>query len=72
MSKNIGRLDQILRIGISLGLIYIGLINEEFIQDPLSSYIIGTLGVLNLVIALVRYCPLYSLTKINTCHRNNV
>jgi len=67
IDKNIGRFDQILRLGISFGLVYIGLINEEFIQDPLSSYIIGITGIINVIIALIRFCPLYVVTGINTC-----
>jgi Inner membrane protein YgaP-like, transmembrane domain len=70
--KNIGRFDQILRIGISLSLIYIGLIDEQIIPDPLSSYIIGGIGVLNLIIALVRFCPLYVATGINTSSRDDI
>jgi len=71
MVKNIGRFDQILRLGISFGLVYIGLIDKEFIQDPLSSYIIGTVGVINVVIALVRFCPLYVVTGINTSSQSD-
>lgn len=67
MVNNIGRIDQVLRLGISVGMIYAGFINEDFIQDNLSSNIIGSLGLLNLIVALVRYCPLYSLADINTC-----
>lgn len=67
MKKNVGRLDQILRIGISLFLIYIGFINETFINDSLSSNIFGIIGVLNLIVALTRLCPLYIVTGINTC-----
>ena len=66
MTKNIGRLDQILRLGISSTLVYIGFIDEEFIQDPLSSNIIGAIGAINILIALVRFCPLYVITGINT------
>jgi hypothetical protein len=67
MTRNIGRLDQILRIGISLGLVYAGFIDKQLIHDDLSSYIIGIIGALNLVVALIRYCPLYVVTGINTC-----
>ncbi len=67
MTKNIGRFDQVLRVGISLGLVYVGLIDESFIQDPLSSYIIGAIGVVNIVIAIARFCPLYVVAHINTC-----
>lgn len=66
MRTNIGRFDQFLRIGISAGLIYIGFINRTLIDDEFSSNIIGTLGVINLVIALIRFCPLYVVAGINT------
>ena len=71
MKINVGRLDQILRIGISLVLIYIGFIDTGFIQDSLSSYLVGAVGLLNMLVALVRSCPLYSLAGINTCQTNN-
>ncbi len=68
MKTNVGRLDQILRIGISLILIYIGFIDEEIIYDSLSSNIIGTIGILNMVVAVARSCPLYTVAGISTCH----
>lgn len=67
MTKNIGRLDQVIRILISLILIYIGFINKQMINDPFSSNIIGSIGILSLVVAVVRICPLYILAGINTC-----
>ena len=69
MKKNIGRLDQILRIGISMVLIYLGFIDKEVISDALSANIIGTIGVLNLIVATVRFCPLYIVAGINTCQK---
>ncbi len=66
MKINVGRLDQILRLGISFLLIYIGFIDENFIYDTLSSYIIGSFGVINLIVATLRSCPVYALADINT------
>lgn len=66
MAQNIGRFDQILRIGIGISLIYIGFIDKDIINDTLSSYIIGLLGLMNLIFALIRYCPLYTVTNIST------
>jgi len=71
MKINVGRLDQFLRISISLILIYIGFIDDNIIHDPLSSNILGTIGVLFIIVALVRFCPLYTLTGINTCHKKS-
>lgn len=63
---NIGRVDQVLRIGISSVLIYVSLLDQHFISDPFSAAVIAALGIGNLVVALVRFCPLYALTGINT------
>lgn len=67
MKINIGRFDQFLRIGISAGLIYIGFIDKTLIEDELSSNIIGTIGIINLIVAVIRFCPLYVVAGINTC-----
>jgi len=71
MKTNVGRLDQILRISISLIFIYIGFIDEEIIHDTFSSNIIGTIGIIFIIVALVRFCPLYTLAGINTCHKKS-
>ncbi len=67
MKKNMGRLDQFLRLGISLILIYAGFIDQEMISDPLTSWIVGGIGIASLFFALTRFCPLYALAGINTC-----
>ncbi|HFD81568.1 MAG TPA: DUF2892 domain-containing protein [Gammaproteobacteria bacterium] len=67
LERNIGRLDQALRIGISAVLIYISLIDTSIIEDPMSSGILAFVGIGNLLVALVRICPLYTVAGINTC-----
>lgn len=66
IQKNIGNLDLIIRLIISTGMIYFGFFNLSIIQDKFSATIIGVLGVLNLIVALVRFCPLYAAVGINT------
>ena len=66
IQKNIGNIDLIIRLIISTGMIYFGLFNLSLIQDKFSATIIGILGVLNLIVALVRFCPLYAAVGINT------
>ena len=70
MKANVGRRDQIIRIAISLVFIYIGFIDKELIYDPLSSDIVGVFGVIFLVVAVSRFCPLYVITGIDTHHKN--
>jgi len=57
--KNVGRLDQILRILIgvmALSLVFIG---------PQTAW--GWLGVIPLMTGLVSFCPLYKILGLKTC-----
>lgn len=63
---NVGRLDQILRIGIGLALVWIGFIDRTLIDDRLIATLVGLFGLLNIAAALFRVCPFYSLAGINT------
>ncbi len=69
MKANVGRRDQAIRIAISLIFIYIGFIDKELIYDPLSSNIIGIFGVVFLIVAVSRFCPLYVITGVDTRHK---
>ncbi|MDH5611741.1 MAG: DUF2892 domain-containing protein [Gammaproteobacteria bacterium] len=66
ISKNIGRVDQLIRLSISLSMIYFGFINLGLIDDEFSATLIGIFGSLNLIVALVQFCPLYAAVGINT------
>ncbi|MDH5764788.1 MAG: DUF2892 domain-containing protein [Gammaproteobacteria bacterium] len=66
LKKNIGTTDQVIRIIISLLLIYIGFIDESIIGDSLSSMVLGILGCMSLMVAIIRICPLYTVCNINT------
>ena len=68
--RNIGTLDRVLRIGISAILIYISLIDTRFIADPISSGILAIFAIGNLIVAILRICPLSTLVGINTCKLN--
>lgn len=65
-TPNVGRLDQILRIGIGLVLIWVGFIDDSLIGDRLIAALIGIFGVLNTLAAVVRVCPVYTVAGINT------
>ena len=71
MIKNMGHLDQFLRFGISLVLIYSGFIDDSIVHDSLSRWIIGGIGVASLIVALLRFCPLYTLAGVSTCPNHN-
>ncbi len=65
--KNVGGLDQILRLGICSGMIYVGLINEQLIQDKFSSILLGVIGIVLMLTVIFRFCPLYMLIGWSTC-----
>jgi hypothetical protein len=63
---NVGRFDQILRIGIGALLIWVGFVDTGLIGDRLVAMLVGLFGVLNLIAALLRVCPVYTIAGINT------
>ncbi len=68
---NVGRFDQILRLGIGAALVWVGFIDTSAINDRLVAVLIGLFGLLNIVAALVRVCPFYNLAGINTNNQDN-
>jgi hypothetical protein len=66
ISKNIGRADLLIRLIISASMVYFGFFDLSLIQDEFSATIVGIFGALNLVVALIQFCPLYAVVGINT------
>ena len=71
MIKNVGKIDRLIRAVISSVFIYIGFFDDNLISDPISSTIIGTIGISNLLVVLTRVCPLYSITDIDSLNKND-
>lgn len=59
MTRNVGGLDKMLRIGAGVVLLLLGLLG------PLGWW--GLIGVVPLVTGLMGNCPVYSLVGLNTC-----
>jgi len=70
LKRNLGRLDQILRFGIGLILIYIGFFAGNVINDKLIAGLVGAFGIVNVVVSLIGTCPVYFLAGICTCPEN--
>jgi hypothetical protein len=62
MKCNIGSTDRIIRIVIGLGIAIGGVIFESYW---------GLIGVIVLVTAVFRFCPLYTLLKFNTIEKES-
>ncbi len=65
---NMSVMDRGLRILLGLILIYTGFINTQLIGNAIVNYLIGGFGLLNLISAIVGFCPVYSMAHINTRH----
>ncbi|MFC1482150.1 DUF2892 domain-containing protein [Candidatus Neomarinimicrobiota bacterium] len=63
MNKNVGKADRIVRLvlAIAIGVLFI---TEELSIGAMT--VLGIIGVIFLVTALIGTCPLYMLTKIST------
>ena len=59
MKKNIGRIDRYARIILGIAAIVAGIAFQSWW---------GALGLIPLVTAFVRWCPAYSIFRINTCN----
>jgi len=66
MKKNCGRLDQFLRTGIGLGLVYIGFVETTLIGDTVIATFVGVFGAVNMLAGLYGFCPVYHLANIST------
>ena len=64
--RNLGRLDQVLRLGIGVVLVYMGFIDTTFIGDSVIAGMVGAFGILNLVVSAIAWCPVYQLAGIST------
>lgn len=69
MERNVGRLDQVLRLAFAGVLFYLGFVPNPVVASPTSQWVVGLFGLLPLTTALLRFCPLYTLIGFSTCPR---
>jgi len=69
MKKNIGMLDMVVRLILSLCLFYIGFFDNPVVSGGLPQTIIKFVSFVPFVTGLLRFCPLYMLIGANTCGR---
>ena len=62
MTRNVGRIDQLLRIIVGLALLTLAFVGPK---TPL-----GYFGLVPLLTGLTGFCPLYTLLGISTCPRH--
>ncbi len=68
MKKNIGIVDRSLRYGLGVFLIWLGLFSGlDVFQAPGVAYAVAAIGLIALLVASVRFCPLYAMLGVKTC-----
>ena len=68
MTTNVGTLDRILRAALGLGLLYLALLSGlPAFEGGLMKYGAALVGVVMLVVAATRMCPIYSIFGLKTC-----
>jgi hypothetical protein len=63
---NMGYLDRAARLVIGSAFLYIALINPDLITNQVLRYVLAVLGTVNIITALIAFCPLYTLVNIDT------
>lgn len=61
MTKNIGKADRIARVVVGVIFIVLGIMS--------SSWIVAAVGIILIATAMIGWCALYTLLKINTCEK---
>jgi hypothetical protein len=66
LKRNLHTIDIILRTIFGLACLYAGFIDAEFIANQVVSIMVGIFGILNLVAASIRFCPIYTIVDFST------
>ncbi len=68
MNVNVGTLDRTLRAVLGIALLYLAFLSGlDLFASPLVKYGAAAIGLVMLVTAAARICPLYSILGIRTC-----
>lgn len=70
MAPNVGTLDRLLRIALGLALLYLAFLSGvPFFDSALAKYGAAAIGIVMLLVAALRVCPIYSALGVKTCRR---
>jgi hypothetical protein len=67
MKKNVGTVDMVIRLILSIGLFYIGFFDNPIVSAGTSQTIIKYIAFIPFLTGLLRFCPLYVLIGVATC-----
>ena len=66
IQRNLHTIDIAVRIMIGVALVYICFIDVDYISNDIIRWLLGIYGVINLISASLRSCPIYALAGIST------
>lgn len=66
LARNLHNADIAARTVIGLALVYAGFIEPSLIPNLVVRVLLGAFGVVNLVAAALRHCPIYNLAHFST------
>lgn len=69
VKTNVGLIDRIIRLGVSVALFYLALYFPATAEDMVASYILLAAGVVNTIVALIGICPVYMAIGVNTARQ---
>lgn len=70
MAPNVGTLDRLLRIALGFALLYLAFLSGvPFFDSVLAKYGAAAIGIVVLLVAALRVCPIYSILGVKTCRR---
>lgn len=69
VKRNLHNIDIAVRILIGVALVYICFIDSNYINNNVVRWLLGTFGVVNIIAAALRSCPIYALAGISTFRR---
>ncbi|MDU9005570.1 YgaP family membrane protein [Sedimentitalea todarodis] len=68
MSINVGTLDRVLRAALGAGLLYLAFLSGlPAFDGAILKYGAAIVGIVMLVVAVTRVCPIYSIFGLKTC-----
>ena len=66
IKRNLHTIDITVRIMIGIALVYISFIDTSYISNDVVRWLLGIYGVINIISAAFRSCPIYALAGIST------
>ncbi|HCI47397.1 MAG TPA: DUF2892 domain-containing protein [Rhodospirillaceae bacterium] len=68
MKTNVGTIDRSLRFALGLALFWLAFLSGlPVVEEPLVKYGAAAVGLVMIIVASVRICPIYSLLGLRTC-----